>query len=274
MIKLLEFFNKNQTFIMILLFIFLTPLVLNLLFLYGNVETGTELGNVEWLAFWGSYLGGAATLIAVCLTLSQNMKVIKQNEKIIIQNQENINFQEERSRIAIMPYIDVRVVLDKELHKSTLEPPNGFIILSNQDSATVNSSLPEKYHQIIELGMIKKIEGNGLITMRSSDINFVRLIMTQKAPSLARNVQLSVCDIEYQEETKINLTPLFVLASGERVKLPVLFDEDWPVANYKFILSFEDIEGHSYEQSFSIQHKGSGGYSFSPISSPKLLKRK
>lgn len=33
---------------------------------------GMNIGSVEWLAFWGSYLGGKATLIAVCFTLRQN----------------------------------------------------------------------------------------------------------------------------------------------------------------------------------------------------------
>lgn len=118
--------------------------------------------------------------------------------------------------------------------------------------------------------MIEEIKGDGVITTRFSNINFVLLIMTQKAPSLARNIQLSVCKIGEQEETSINLTPIFVLASGESVKLPVLFDKDWPEGEYKFILSFEDIEGHSYEQFFSVQHKGNKGYSFCPVSSPEL----
>lgn len=265
-----EFFKKNKWFIPILLLIVLIPLVLNLFFIYGNVGTGAKLGNVEWLAFWGSYLGGAATLIAVCLTLRQNLKVIRQNEQIFIQNQENLNFQEERSRVALMPYIDVRVFFDEELHKSKLQPPNGFITLTNQDSVKVSSDLPKNYHQIIASGMIEENQGDGVITIRSSNINFVRLIMTQKAPSLARNIELSVCKKGEQKEKSIYLVPKFVLASGESVRLPVLFDKDWPEGDYEFILSFEDVEGHSYEQFFSILHRGYAGFSVNHISSPKL----
>ena len=267
---MLEFFKKNKWFIPIVILIVLIPLVLNLFFLHGKVSTGAELGNVEWLAFWGSYLGGAATLIAVCLTLRQNMKVIKQNEQIIIHNQENLIFQEERSRIALMPYIEARVFVDKELHKSKLQPPNGFIILSNQDSVTTCSDLPKKYYQIIESGNIEETKVNGVISIRPSNINFVRLIITQKAPSLARNITLSVCKYENPEELDICLIPEFVLASGESVKLPVLFNKNWPEGDYKFIMSFEDIEGHRYEQFFSILHKGNEGYTFKPASTPKL----
>lgn len=42
-----------------------------------------------------------------------------------------------------MPYIGVRSFVDKELHKSKLQPPNGFITLSNQDSAQLIRSYPK-----------------------------------------------------------------------------------------------------------------------------------
>ncbi|MBS4194160.1 hypothetical protein [Lederbergia citri] len=148
-----QFFKDNKWIIPISLLIVLIPVGLNIFYIYGDLNTGKDLGNAEWLAFWGSYLGGAATLIAVCLTLSQNMKVIKQNEKIFIQNQENLKFQEERSRIALMPYIEVMVSLDEDmsLHKTKLHPPNGFIILKNKnDAIRFSSDFPEKYHQTIE----------------------------------------------------------------------------------------------------------------------------
>lgn len=266
---MLEFFKKNKWFISIALMIVSVPLVLNLFFIYGDVRSGKELGNVAWLSFWGSYLGGAATLTAVCLTLRQNTKVIRQNEQIIIQNQANLNFQEERSRITLMPYIDVRIFIDEELHKSRLQPPNGFINLSNQDIIKLNSVLPQNYHDIIESGMIEENMGGVSITVLSN-INLVRLMLTQKTPSLARNIQLSVCKNAEQRDARIFLTPKFVMASGESVKLPILFDKDWPEGDYQFILSFEDIEGHCYEQFFSIQHMGHKGYSFNPVSSPKL----
>lgn len=158
-----------------------------------------------------------------------------------------------------------------KLHKTKLQPPNGFITLSNnQDSKKFISDLPKKYHQIIESGMTQESKADGVTVLRSTNINFVRLIMTQEAPSLARNIQLSVCMNGEQEETKKYLTPPFLLASEESVNLPVLFDKDWPEGEYKFIVSFEDIEGRSYEQSFSIQHKGSDNYSFTPINNPEL----
>ncbi|WP_423800041.1 hypothetical protein [Neobacillus sp. SAB-20_R2A] len=268
-----QFYKDNKWIIPISILIVLIPMGLNLFFIYGDLNTGKDLGNVEWLVFWGSYLGGAATLIAVCLTLSQNMKVIKQNEKIFIQNQENLIFQEERSRIALMPYIEVMVSLDEDmsLHKTKLHPPNGFIILTNNnDAKRFSSDFPQKYHQIIESGWVEEEISDGVTTLRRANHNFIRLIMTQKAPSLARNIQLSVCLVVEQVETRIYLNPPFLLAAMESVKLPIFFDKDWSEGDYKFIVSFEDIEGRSYEQFFTIQHKGSLNYSFTPINEPEL----
>lgn len=245
--------------ILTLALIVLIPVCLNIFFINGDLNTGKDLGNVEWLAFWGSYLGGAATLTAVCLTLSQNMRVIKQNE--------------ERSRIALMPYIEVMVSLDDDmtLHKTRLHPPNGFIILTNDhDDKRFRSDFPKKYHQIIDSQWVQETGGDGVTSLRKANVNFVRLIMTQKAPSLARNIQLSVCLVVEQEETRIYLNPPFVLATMESVKLPIFFDKDWSEGEYKFIVSFEDIEGRSYEQFFTIQHKGSHNYSFTPINKPEL----
>jgi hypothetical protein len=268
-----DFFQENKWFILIAILITFTPVALNLFFLYGDVDTGEELGNVEWLAFWGSYLGGTATLIAVYLTLNQNMQVIKQNEQIIIQNQHNLIFQEERSRVTLMPYIDVRVFVDKEFHMKTLQPPNGFIILSQGNSVIYKSVLSKNYQKIIERGMIEETESDGVITSSLSPINFILLVMTQKAPSIARNIKLSVHKKGKLREKSIYLTPDFVMASGEIITLPILFDKSWPEGDYCFILSLKDIEGRQYEQCFSIQHKGMKGYSFYPVSSPKLVEQ-
>ena len=243
-------FCKNNKWIFIFLpLIILIPMCLNIFFINGNLNTGKNLGNVEWLAFWGSYLGGAATLIAVCLTLSQNMKVIKQNE--------------ERSRIARMPYIEVMPFLDDDIHTTRLQPPNGFIIFTNNNVDKFRYDFPEKYRQIIESGQTKEPVFN---TLRNSNHSFIRLILTQKAPSLARNIQLSV----EQEETRRCLNPPFVLAAMESVKLPIFFDHDCPEGEYKFIVSFEDIEGRSYEQFFTIKHNGGNKYIISPINKPEL----
>ncbi|MEK3977402.1 hypothetical protein MKZ20_21440 [Psychrobacillus sp. FSL K6-2684] len=268
-----QFYKDNKWIIPILTLILFFPVCLNIFFIYGDLNTGKDLRNVEWLAFWGSYLGGAATLIAVCLTLSQNMKFFKQNEKIFIQNQKSLIFQEERSRIALMPYIEVMVSLDEDmsLHKTKLHPPNGFITLSNNnDNKRFSSNFPNKYHKSIESGWIEESIGNGVESLRRANHNFIRLVMTQKAPSLARNIQLSVCVIEGGEEKRIYLHPPFVLATMEKVKLPIFFDENWGEGEYKFIVSFEDIEGRGYEQFFTIHHKKSLNYSFNAISEPKL----
>ncbi len=251
-----NFFRSYGWFIVpIITLIIFTPWVLNLFFLNGEVKTAANLGNKEWLAFWGSYLGGVATLTAVVLTLLQNQKVIKQNEKIL-------NHQEKRARLAHMPFIDVLILndKDKELHKTKLQPPNTFITLSPNDTL-ISSQLPKKYHVPIEQGT-EEVKESHVTRLIATEINFIRLQITQKGPSLSSKTQLQ---LENED-----LSPPFTLAPGESVILPVLFDSGWPEGNYKFIFSYEDIEGYKYEQFFSIQHRGAKGYSFTPVSNPEL----
>ncbi len=49
-----------------------------------------NVGNVEWLAFWGSYLSGIATLVAVYWTINHNSSMVK---KQIANNADMIKYQ-------------------------------------------------------------------------------------------------------------------------------------------------------------------------------------
>lgn len=61
--------------IVIALISLLLPPLVNHMFINAHFETGADLGNSEWLGFWGSYLGGvfssSAALIALYITISQ-----------------------------------------------------------------------------------------------------------------------------------------------------------------------------------------------------------
>ena len=246
------------------------PLGLNLFFLYGDFGSGKGLGNKEWLGFWGSYLGGAATLFAVWLTLRQNEKLIEQNEQTLLQNQKNIEFQEEMARISAMPYIDVNLSLEKDLHKSILQPPNGFIILEDDKTGRITADLPKKYHKSLE-SPIENIDENGVIATVMTDICLVKLVLIQKAPSLARKIELTTKRADTEDEL-LYLTPYFTLSEGDRIQLPILFDRNFPKGRYEFTINFEDIEGRPYRQFFYIHHKGGSRYNFEMVSPPEYCK--
>lgn len=67
--------------------IILLPILINIFLFLPFPPTPNDLGNKDWLSFWGSFLGGCfggiTTLIAVYLTLKQNL----QNHQQIIDEQ-------------------------------------------------------------------------------------------------------------------------------------------------------------------------------------------
>lgn len=259
----MDYLKKNKIFYVIILFLAI-PLGLNLLFLYGDFGSGKDLGNKEWLGFWGSYLGGVATLFAVWLTL-------RQNERTFLQNQRNIEFQEERARISAMPYIDVYLSLEKDIHKSTLQPPNGFIILKDNKTRWMTADLPKEYHKILESSVEENIDENGVTCVKVTDIYLVKLVLIQKAPSLARSIELTTKMPDTKDEA-LYLTPKFTLSEGEKIQLPILFDRGLPKGRYEFTINFEDIEGRPYRQIFYIQHKGGSKIGYEWVSPPEYCK--
>lgn len=51
----------------------LAPIIINLIFSYGNIGTSKFLGDGDWLAFWGNYsggvIGGICTIITILFTI-------------------------------------------------------------------------------------------------------------------------------------------------------------------------------------------------------------
>lgn len=298
--------SKNTTWILSLGIFLVTmifiPILLNdffkngrLFFLFGRgIKTGEDLGNVEWLAFWGSFLGGAATMIAVFLTLRQNTNILKQNdamlklnkdmlknnEKTLEVNKENQEFQEENLRLTHMPYIDVRFLELEDIIDSILLPPSGFVIIKN-DNKTIRKTLDKYYREAVINNFIQGMpsEAKDKLTIEEipfiecEDINFVNILIVQKSSSLAKNLTLSYIKLDESDKELTKVLPPIALASNESIQLPVLFDKDCSKSTFKFIVMYEDIRGYKYEQFFLIQNKGFMGYSYELMSQPTLLNK-
>ncbi|WP_214805764.1 MULTISPECIES: hypothetical protein [unclassified Exiguobacterium] len=259
--------KKNKTIFISVIIFLLIPVVLNIVFIHGAFSSGKDLGNKEWLGFWGSYLGGTATLLAVWLTLRQNKKIIIQNEQILFYNKKGLEFQEEKARLSILPYIDVNIFNNEDIHKLNLQQPSGFIILKRPKESLITNKLSDEYRGILE-NPLEEIHSDGVITTMVIDVCLINLVLTQKSPSLARNIYLTIEDSNSNTEP-LTLTPLFVLSEGEKLQLPILFDRGFPKERYEFTLNFEDIEGRLYKQKFYIHYKRAGNYSFEVVSPPK-----
>lgn len=81
------------------LFLVAIPLVINNFMVNGHIPTANDLGNAEWLSFWGGYLGSAFGVIA---SLFAFMFTYIQNEKQHKQTREEMKNSE---RLSVRPYI-------------------------------------------------------------------------------------------------------------------------------------------------------------------------
>lgn len=94
--------KKFFKLIIIIVIIILIPVGMDCL-IFGNAIP-SNIDNGQWAAFLGSYIGGIATLIAVYITIQDNNKRIREEKA------ENEIKNRERRRLAIMPYLDSRIV--------------------------------------------------------------------------------------------------------------------------------------------------------------------
>lgn len=214
-------------FILALIVLLSLPILINIFFIYGDLSTGTDLGNREWLTFWSGYLGGAATLIAVFLTLRQNSRIVEQNEKIILNNQEE-------TRLSIMPYFEVSTmgIESEKRYGSNLEQPNCYVIFTDVENATISLEYKKNY----------------------STSKVFPLKLSQKSNSLAVDVNIYFrYSNDKIENNPFNLVPPFAMAAGESMFLPVAFPYTFEDGNYTFFIQYKDIRGNRYEQKFLIE---------------------
>lgn len=73
------------------------PLILEFCIFSNNFAS--RVSNDGWASFFGGYIGGIATLLAVFLTIDDNRKTLSE------QRQLDKEKEEERTRLGVMPYI-------------------------------------------------------------------------------------------------------------------------------------------------------------------------
>lgn len=250
-----DYLEKNRYAIVIVVLIILAPLALNIFFLFGDMRTGSELSNADWLLFWGSFLGGIATLAAVFLTLNQNAKLIEQNQ--------------ERERLNLMPYLDYLPDEKESIHLESLIPPNVFLILESNDKIDVTTSMPKRYQTLIDRNFML-VESNGEVDITRVTGDYYRQFkLVQKSNNLAKDVKVSISTNLKSEPLKT--ATLFTLSSKESLKMPILISNTFPRGSVWLVFDFEDIEERNYRQVFRFDLTNEN-MSFKGISSPKLIK--
>ncbi|WP_145050750.1 hypothetical protein [Paenibacillus xylanexedens] len=270
--------------ILFILFTISTPIIINWLLFFPYPSTPSDLGNKEWLSFWASFIGGSiggiATLFAVYYTLKQNIE----------QNKVNQTIQRKQSRMEIIPYIDVRLFLNKPTanpayalfsdlieeskeEKSVLEDepilqfPSGYILFKDTKTSYSNK-LEQRYKSILAQGGIEQKQEGGVISWYDSGIRFVTISLKNIGIFSAVNVTLELNNNLLQDYA---IMPSFNHRVDEIIVLKLVFDKDFPDGEHIFNVKFNDLQGNAYKQSFKLKLGDEANY-LERISSPELIK--
>ena len=125
-----QYIRKNKSIIVLIIVVLLIPLFLHLGYNYFQIiPTIEELSSSTWLLFFGSYLGGVATLIAVFISTK---KANEANRKMIERQ-----WKEKK-------YIEFKQVLLSNLDLTNLPDLGNLINLSFENLTEKRNSIAQK----------------------------------------------------------------------------------------------------------------------------------
>ncbi|MEI8132787.1 MAG: hypothetical protein WCG34_10155, partial [Leptolinea sp.] len=138
--------QKQKAVIIIFFLIVLIPFFIvngglifcNFLFhIIGWNINASGLGNTEWLAFWGTYFGGIATMLSIWWTVSQTERHFKQtSDEQKRQNKTFENEQERKRKLDVLPLILLQP-------RITLQTSNAAILFrKTEDSNNKKKLIP------------------------------------------------------------------------------------------------------------------------------------
>lgn len=134
--------------------ILIIPVAVNLL-LYLPVPTPGELGNSEWLSFWGSYIGGCLGGICTLLTIYLTIKYYEKqdaNHEIELEMQ-NIRHEQEFKEEILRRYRPL-LILQPNGGSGSNGKYNPFSVHVNNVSeyVAVNVKIDDQYEALIKSG--------------------------------------------------------------------------------------------------------------------------
>ncbi|MGL5576629.1 hypothetical protein, partial [Cetobacterium sp.] len=93
--------KKNNFSFYLIVGILCFPFIVNVVMvLFGQLPNSykfmfaSDLGNKEWLSFWGSYLSGIATFVSVYVMYRMNEKIMLNQRKETIYNHDKKSLEE------------------------------------------------------------------------------------------------------------------------------------------------------------------------------------
>lgn len=270
---------------------FIIPIVINLFLYLPFPPTPSDLGNKDWLAFWGSFLGGCfggiATLFAVYYTLKQNLS----------QHQQLMDEQNKKTRLEVLPFIDIKIIRENgksvdlsplllgsllgsssnnsdKKDKNSDEPlyqfPSGYIIF--EEEMQYHTSLPEDYKRIFEFGGLERKQTSNGYAIIDSRTTKMQLLFSNIGLYSAIGVVLTLMN---KDENVIQeyLMPSFNMRAGENVILNFVFGKNFASGDYLLQLSFQDIYSNKYYQKQTFNYINDSSFcqvNMESISTPTL----
>lgn len=240
------------------------------------------LGNTEWFAFWGTYFGGIATVVAVWWTVKQTERHYEQTSKEQKRQNESIRTEQEKQRkLDVLPLIllqprvmvqssDLAVLLgeteekpeEKRIYVDQLKP---FYEEFDISEITVLFGLQ---HELRSGGLsddeIRMVKNKGHENVTSGSVKYLTkpnttflrpfwLINTGKETAI--NLVISLVSSDDQEYS--HLSTIFSLMPKAHIKLNFLVnvkveDEKKITGDYKLLIKYSDIYANHYKQEFPI----------------------
>jgi hypothetical protein len=207
-------------------FLITFPIILNWLLYYDFPPTPPDLDNSNWLSFWGSFMGGIATIIAVYLTLTQNFK-----------------FQKERDRLNVLPYINLSILNDEKVEQ-TYKAPSGHLII-NGDTFNYECTLPKKYEILKDFNIIR---------IEKSPDSICHILLEVKNIGIQTAINVNTSLINKEEKCIKGKFIDYNLPLDNRIIISTIFPKKSDEYTLKF--KYNDIYNkYTYTNSFKIKTK-------------------
>lgn len=205
-----------------LLIAILTPIVVNCIFIKQKWATGNDLGNAEWLDFWGGYLGSALGIVPALIALWVSIQQYDRAQKI----------EAERFRMNILPIISAT-----------------FTQMQEKD---LNSSLP----------YISEFHAEGDVVLRQPDISEFYALKAMISDDKRLVYKMDLQNVGYGPSSNTHFCigrltlPLNYLAVGQTQSFIIVFPHSSSPDSKSFekpcYIVFKDALGNQYYQEQNI----------------------
>lgn len=128
------------------IFVILSPLLIYFLIIENNFPS--KASNDAWTSFWGSYLGGISTLIAVFITVKQTRDI--QNENKIIQDRITRNEEESLLKSSRTFIEESLIFCEYNLNSSLRNILNGNKIIITPEYNLINKLINRDEQTLIQ----------------------------------------------------------------------------------------------------------------------------